>query len=105
MLIIGIILFGMVAGGIAQLILGGHPRATDWTLAFVTGLLGSFVGGLIGSLLSGDGFALRPSGMIGSILGAVILTAAYYGWQRRKRHDARVAQKRAARSGNPAVRG
>jgi uncharacterized membrane protein YeaQ/YmgE (transglycosylase-associated protein family) len=31
------------------------------------------VGGLLFSLIAGDGLALRPSGIIGSILGAVIL--------------------------------
>jgi uncharacterized membrane protein YeaQ/YmgE (transglycosylase-associated protein family) len=29
------------------------------------------------SLVSGDGLALRPSGIIGSILGAVVLLAAW----------------------------
>ena len=43
----------------------------------VVGLAGSFVGGLLISLLSGDGLALRPSGIIGSILGALVLLAAW----------------------------
>ena len=46
-------------------------------LMLVVGLAGSFVGGLLISLLSGDGLALRPSGIIGSILGAVVLLAAW----------------------------
>jgi uncharacterized RDD family membrane protein YckC len=54
MLILAIILFGMFVGAI--------------------GLVGSFVGGLVISLLAGDGLDLRPSGIIGSILGAVIVT-------------------------------
>jgi uncharacterized membrane protein YeaQ/YmgE (transglycosylase-associated protein family) len=32
---------------------------------------------LLISLVSGDGLALRPSGIIGSILGAVLLLAAW----------------------------
>ena len=39
-------------------------------LLFVVELAGSLVGGLLGSLLSGDGLELRPSGIIGSVVGA-----------------------------------
>ena len=77
MLIIGIILFGMLVGAAAQLILGRGSKGVDWTMAFVAGLVGSFVGGLLASLISGDGLELRPSGIIGSIVGAVIVTAIW----------------------------
>jgi len=84
MLILGMILFGMLVGAAAQLVLGRHGKGIDWTLAFVAGLLGSFVGGLLVSLLAGDGLQLRPSGIIGSIVGAVIVTAAWR-WVRTRR--------------------
>ncbi|MGB4630025.1 MAG: GlsB/YeaQ/YmgE family stress response membrane protein, partial [Propionicimonas sp.] len=58
-------------------------RGIDWASAFVFGLAGSFVGGLLISLLAGDGLALRPSGIIGSLAGASILTAAWQWWVRR----------------------
>jgi uncharacterized membrane protein YeaQ/YmgE (transglycosylase-associated protein family) len=77
MLIIGIILFGMLVGAAAQLILGRGSKGIDWTMAFVAGLVGSFVGGLLASLIAGDGLELRPSGIIGSIVGAVIVTAIW----------------------------
>lgn len=83
MLIIGIILFGMVIGALAQLLLGGSASGIDWPMAFVAGLLGSFVGGLLISLLSGDGIELRTSGIVGSIVGAVIVTAAWHAYRRR----------------------
>ncbi|MCU0260716.1 MAG: GlsB/YeaQ/YmgE family stress response membrane protein [Ilumatobacteraceae bacterium] len=86
MLILGIILFGLLVGWLAQFILSrGRARTgqIDWTLALVAGLAGSFVGGLIFSLIAGDGLDLRPSGIIGSILGAVIVTAGW-GWFRRR---------------------
>src|SRR3954449_7766015 len=79
MLIIAIILFGMVVGAGAQLILGRSGGRTDWTLALVAGLLGSFVGGLLISLLSGDGLDLRASGLIGSLVGAIVVTAGGAG--------------------------
>ena len=76
-LILGLILFGMVIGAGAQLILGRGGEGIDWTLAIVAGLVGSFIGGLLASLLAGDGLALRPSGIIGSLVGALIVTAAW----------------------------
>ena len=51
----------------------------DWTLAFVAGLVGSFVGGLLFSLIAGDGLALKPSGLVGSFVGALAVTVI---WQR-----------------------
>ena len=77
MLILGLILFGMLIGAAAQLILGKAGGGIDWTLAIVAGLIGSFVGGLLASLLAGDGIELHASGIIGSLVGAVIVTA---GW-------------------------
>jgi uncharacterized membrane protein YeaQ/YmgE (transglycosylase-associated protein family) len=74
-LIIALIVFGLAAGWVAQLLLGRGGREIDWGLALVAGLLGSFVGGLIASLVAGDGLDLRPSGVIGSIAGAVLVTA------------------------------
>ena len=76
-LILGLILFGMMIGAIAQFLLGQTSRGVDWGMALVAGLAGSFVGGLLFSLLAGDGIDLRPSGIIGSILGAVIVTAVW----------------------------
>lgn len=77
MLILGLILFGMLIGAGAQLILGREGGSVDWTMAIVAGLVGSFVGGLLISLLAGDGLALHASGIIGSLAGAIIVTAIW----------------------------
>jgi len=70
-LILAIIVVGLAAGWVAHLLVGrGKP---DWGQLFLVGVAGSFVGGLLGSLLFGDGLELRPSGLIGSILGAVLV--------------------------------
>lgn len=84
-LILGLILFGMLVGAAAQLILGKESAGIDWTMAIVTGLVGSFVGGLLISLISGDGLEFRASGIIGSIVGAVIVTAAWRWWDARSK--------------------
>lgn len=85
MLILGIILFGMVIGAVAQMLLRrqGGLRGIDWGLALGAGLIGSFIGGLLFSLIAGDGLALRPSGIIGSVLGALIATVVWRGTRRR----------------------
>ncbi|MEZ5093894.1 GlsB/YeaQ/YmgE family stress response membrane protein [Nocardioides sp.] len=83
MLLLGIILFGMVIGAGAQLLLGGSTRSIDWPMAFGSGLAGSFVGGLLVSLLAGDGLAFKPSGIIGSLVGAVIVTLVWQWWRKR----------------------
>ena len=84
MLIIAILLFGMLVGAAAQLLLGKAGNGINWPTAFVAGLLGSFVGGLLVSLLSGDGLELRPTGIIGSIAGAILVTLAIGYWQGRQ---------------------
>lgn len=83
MLIIGMILFGLLVGAAAQLVLGRSRSGIDWTLAIVAGLGGSFVGGLLISLLAGDGLELRASGIIGSLAGAIIVTAGWTWWKSR----------------------
>jgi uncharacterized membrane protein YeaQ/YmgE (transglycosylase-associated protein family) len=78
-LILFMIIWGMVIGWVAQLILGrtGGMQNNNWTEAILAGVAGSFVGGLLISLISGDGIELRPSGLIGSIVGAVIVLAIW----------------------------
>jgi uncharacterized membrane protein YeaQ/YmgE (transglycosylase-associated protein family) len=74
-LLLGLLAFGFLAGWLAQILLGLGSRPDGRTL--VAGLVGSFVGGLGASLLAGDGLALRPSGLIGSIIGAVVVLAIW----------------------------
>jgi uncharacterized membrane protein YeaQ/YmgE (transglycosylase-associated protein family) len=70
-LILAILVLGLAAGWVAHLLVGrGDP---NWTQLFVVGIAGSFVGGLLSSLIFGDGLSLRPSGLIGSILGATLV--------------------------------
>jgi len=70
-LILAIIVVGLAAGWAAHLLVGRGQA--DWGRLFAVGVAGSFVGGLLGSVIFGDGIALRPSGLIGSILGATLV--------------------------------
>lgn len=74
-LILAFIVIGMVAGWLAHYVVEPH-RAVNWPVLFVAGLVGSFAGGLIGSLLTGNGLALKPSGLIGSVVGAILVLLA-----------------------------
>ena len=98
-LILAVILFGMVIGAGAQLILGRKHGSVDWTMAIIAGVAGSFIGGLAVSLLSGDGLDLRPSGIIGSLIGAIVVTALWRWSEARKRPSA--AERANKRSGDP----
>jgi uncharacterized membrane protein YeaQ/YmgE (transglycosylase-associated protein family) len=85
MLLLAILGLGVLAGAVAQLVLGTGLYRVDWGEALVAGLVGSFVGGMLASLLAGDGLRLRPSGLIGSIIGAIVVTAAYRWYRARGR--------------------
>jgi uncharacterized membrane protein YeaQ/YmgE (transglycosylase-associated protein family) len=81
-IILAIILVGMVAGGLATLIVrGGRLRNVNWPEAFVAGIAGSFVGGMLLNLIQGEGLKLGLSGVLGSTVGAVVVLAVW-GWIR-----------------------
>lgn len=70
--IIGWIIIGLIAGAIARWIMpGADPMG--WLGTIVLGIVGSFVGGFVLNLVTGNGMELSPSGIIGSILGALIV--------------------------------
>jgi uncharacterized membrane protein YeaQ/YmgE (transglycosylase-associated protein family) len=82
MIILFIIVFGMAAGWIAQMLLGGGG---SWAEALTVGIIGSFVGGLLASLIAGDGLEFRASGVIGTIVGAIVVLAIWRGIRGGKR--------------------
>ena len=77
--VISLALIGIVAGYIARFLVPGRdPLSFVGTM--VLGILGSFAGGFIGWAIFGKDFdegALQPSGIIGSVIGAVILQLIY----------------------------
>lgn len=84
MLILAIVVLGFFAGWLANAVLGGGMFPENWVEVVVAGVAGSFVGGLFVSLLSGDGLAIRPSGIIGSVLGAVVVLVAWRAFRARR---------------------
>ena len=78
MILLSILLWGLLCGWLANIILGRGSRPAEWGPLLVAGLAGSFVGGMLLSVIAGDGFDIKPSGIIGSILGAVVLLAIFH---------------------------
>ena len=68
------IVIGLVAGLIARAIVPGR-QSMGVLGTLLLGIVGSFVGGLLGSLFSSDGnlIDLRPSGLLWSIIGSVVV--------------------------------
>jgi len=74
-LIITMIVVGLIAGALARLLVPGKQSMSILT-TMVLGIVGSFVGGFLGYLIfhkdASEGF-FQPSGLIGSVIGAVIV--------------------------------
>ena len=75
MAIIGFLVFGLIVGLVARLLLPGRQRiGLLWTL--LLGVAGSLIGGVIANALgSGDFFELNIIGSIAAIGSAVVLLA------------------------------
>jgi uncharacterized membrane protein YeaQ/YmgE (transglycosylase-associated protein family) len=76
--IISMIVVGLIAGLIARAIMPG-PNPMGWLGTIVLGIVGSFVGGFLTATLlhRGTDNPFEPSGIVGSIIGALIVLFIY----------------------------
>lgn len=74
---------GFVAGLIARAIIPGRDPI-GWFGTLVLGLVGSIVGGLIGDIFTSGDQDFSPSGLIGSIIGAIIVLLIWRALMRRR---------------------
>ncbi len=76
--ILWMLIVGLVAGGIAKLLMPGKDPG-GCILTIVLGIAGSFVGGFLGRMLGvgRGGQGAMTAGLIGSIIGALIILAIY----------------------------
>jgi uncharacterized membrane protein YeaQ/YmgE (transglycosylase-associated protein family) len=84
--IIGWLIFGVIVGALARLLMPGRDPM-GCLMTAVLGIAGSLIGGFIGNLIwprpeRATGFSVRP-GWILSILGAMLLLWIYRMTQRR----------------------
>jgi uncharacterized membrane protein YeaQ/YmgE (transglycosylase-associated protein family) len=74
-LIVTILVVGLIAGALARLLVPGKQDISI-PMTILLGIVGSFVGGFLGYVIfhkdAQNGF-LQPSGIIGSVIGAVIV--------------------------------
>lgn len=85
--IIAFIIIGLIAGLIARAILPGR-QSMGLLATTLLGMVGSLVGGLVGSLFVRDGrlFDLHPSGLIMSVIGAIVVLLLVGAAGRRRVH-------------------
>lgn len=76
------LVFGLIVGALARLIVPGREPG-GWVISMLIGIVGSFVGGFLGRGLGlyRDG---EPAGFLMSLLGAVLLVVAYHALTRRR---------------------
>jgi uncharacterized membrane protein YeaQ/YmgE (transglycosylase-associated protein family) len=89
--IVVMLVLGLIAGALARVIIPGPDPMGIWA-TILLGVVGSFIGGLIAYALfhkDASQGALQPSGLIGSVIGAIIALLAYRAVNGRSRHGLR----------------
>ena len=70
------LLVGLIAGAIARFLVPGDDPM-GWLGTLVLGLVGSLVGGFLGNLLFEGDADISTTGIIGSVIGAIIVLLIY----------------------------
>nr|WP_328823626.1 GlsB/YeaQ/YmgE family stress response membrane protein [Microlunatus kandeliicorticis] len=83
-LIISLIVIGLIAGAVARLVVPGKQNLSI-PMTILLGVIGSFVGGFLGYLIFRTNSPLSPSGIIGSIIGAIIVLLLWTRFGNRSR--------------------
>jgi uncharacterized membrane protein YeaQ/YmgE (transglycosylase-associated protein family) len=78
------IVIGMVAGWAASWLVRRDKHPSDWGFLFLIGIGGSLIAGVVTNLVLGDGFKIRPGGVIASIAVACLLLWIYTLVQNRR---------------------
>jgi len=86
-LIISFIVLGLIAGALARLLVPGRQHMSI-PMTVLLGIIGSFVGGFLGYLIfhkDAQNGAFQPSGIVGSVIGAIIVLLIWMRLGDRKR--------------------
>jgi len=75
--------FGLVAGLFARLVVPGR-QSMGWIATIVLGIVGSFAGGFLTYLVRGGREIGEPSGMIMSVIGAIVVLVLYLSIEKRR---------------------
>lgn len=82
--LISLFLIGIIAGYVARALVPGPDPMGFWQTVLL-GVVGSFAGGFLGALLLAGELALSATGIIGSVIGAVIALLIYRATGGRRR--------------------
>ena len=88
--IIVMLIIGLIAGFVARAVVPGDD-SMGIGATILLGIVGSFVGGLLADLLfrsDSEDMGLAPSGLIGSIIGAIVVLLIYNAVTDRRRGGA-----------------
>ena len=89
--IIVMLIIGLIAGFVARAVVPGDD-SMGIGATILLGIVGSFVGGLLADILfrnDAEDMGLSPSGLIGSIIGAIVVLLIYNAVTDRRRGGAR----------------
>lgn len=78
--ILGFVVIALVAGYVANYLVGKGKGFQQWEM-FAAGIIGSFVGGTLINLIFEGDLDVSLSGLLGSVIGAIIVLAVW-GWLR-----------------------
>jgi uncharacterized membrane protein YeaQ/YmgE (transglycosylase-associated protein family) len=85
--IVTMLVVGLIAGLLARAIMPGND-AMGWISTILLGIVGSFVGGLLASVFlhdrTTDTSSLHPTGIVGSVIGALIVLGIWHLARRRR---------------------
>jgi uncharacterized membrane protein YeaQ/YmgE (transglycosylase-associated protein family) len=83
--LLGLLVLGLVAGGIARLFVHS-PQRLGCLGTSLLGIVGSYAGGSLGAILFDDKFDLRKAGtIIGAIAGSILVLAIWRVFDRSPR--------------------
>ena len=83
MSVILFLIFGLIVGALARLIIPGREPG-GWLTSLVIGVAGAFLGGFLGRVFGLYTREVTTGGFVMSLIGAVILVAIYHAGARRR---------------------
>jgi uncharacterized membrane protein YeaQ/YmgE (transglycosylase-associated protein family) len=83
MSVILFLIFGLIVGAIARLIVPGREPG-GWLTSLVIGVAGAFLGGFLGRVFGLYTREVTTGGFVMSLVGAIVLVAIYHAVARRR---------------------
>jgi len=71
------LIFGLVIGAVARLIVPGHEPG-GWVISLLIGVIGAYLGGFIGRAVGLYPSYQSTGGWVSSLIGAIIVTVIYH---------------------------